>query len=62
MTKTQQQCKTCNGCGLVKTPIKVCPICLGKKCVRCPVFQSGYANKLYSECEDCWSTGSVQKK
>lgn len=38
MPKTQQQCKTCNGWGLVKTPIKVCHLCMGKKCIRSQSF------------------------
>ena len=57
--KTLKRCNCCNGIGLVKTDIVLCPICqrAGDGCYRC---KSGIITMPWSECENCLGLGEIK--
>lgn len=58
--KPMIQCQTCNGYGLVKTEVKLCSSCQGKKCADCPIGQSGFESTGWDECTKCYGAGELE--
>lgn len=58
MTKKKskkKQCDLCNGSGLIKQKVIVCPSCNGKSCIKC--YERRYIQMPYGECIKCFGTG-----
>lgn len=51
------QCKTCKGCGFIKTDPVICQLCEGKKCSSCA--DSGLFIKPWSLCPICNGDGEL---
>ncbi len=55
------RCKTCKGTGLLKVKTKLCKHCKGKKCIKCPIRESGFQCIGLEECRKCWGSGQINK-
>ena len=53
----KSQCKTCTGCGFVKTVTIICDTCNGKKCMYCNSL--GLSQLPWSECPICYGSGEI---
>jgi hypothetical protein len=53
------QCKTCTGCGFVKTDSIICDICNGRKCMNCNSL--GLTQLPWSECPTCYGSGEIRR-
>ena len=56
-TSSKSQCKTCIGCGFVKTDSIICDICNGRKCMTCNSL--GLTQLPWSECHVCYGSGEI---
>ena len=54
----KSQCKTCIGCGFVKTDSIICDVCNGLKCMACNSL--GLIQLPWSECPTCYSSGEIR--
>lgn len=57
IVKNPKQCHKCKGIGLMKTQFITCVNCAGLKCYKCN--ELGYTQSLWSECNMCYSTGTI---
>ncbi len=57
MKTKKEQCCICNGYGLVKSSLKMCQYCNGKKCMYCN--SSGFEKQPYERCENCYGDGEI---
>jgi hypothetical protein len=53
----KSQCKTCVGCGFVKTDSIICHLCNGRKCMHCNSI--GLTQLPWSECPTCYGSGEI---
>jgi len=53
----KSQCKTCAGCGFVKTVTIICDTCKGIKCMACNSL--GLSRLPWSECHICYGSGEI---
>ena len=53
------QCKTCVGCGFVKTDKIICDLCNGNKCMNCNSI--GLTQLPWSECPTCYGSGEIRR-
>lgn len=56
-TSIKSQCKTCTGCGFVKTVTIICDMCNGIKCMYCNSL--GLSQLPWSECNICYGSGEI---
>ena len=56
-TSIKSQCKTCTGCGFVKTTSIICDMCDGIKCMYCNSL--GLSQLPWSECNICYGSGEI---
>ena len=56
-TSIKSQCKTCVGCGFVKTTSIICNTCDGIKCMACNSL--GLTRLPWSECHICYGSGEI---
>tara|TARA_Y100000589_G_C27057889_1_gene590086 strand:+ start:707 stop:889 length:183 start_codon:yes stop_codon:yes gene_type:complete len=54
----KEKCEKCNGSGLMKTDVIICPYCNGKRCYKC-LNESGLKQYPYSECNICYGSGEI---
>ena len=54
---SKSQCKTCIGCGFVKTNPIICDVCKGHKCMSCNSL--GLTQLPWSECPICYGSGEI---
>ena len=55
----KSQCKTCIGCGFVKTDSIMCDVCNGRKCMTCNSL--GLTQLPWSECPSCYGSGEIRR-
>ncbi len=55
----KSQCKTCVGCGFVKTESIICDLCNGNKCMNCNSI--GLTQLPWSECPTCYGSGEIRR-
>jgi len=53
------QCKTCIGCGFIKTESIICDLCNGTKCMNCNSI--GLTQLPWSECPTCYGSGEIMR-
>ena len=56
---TQTRCKTCVGCGFIKTKSIICDVCNGNKCMMCNSL--GLIQLPWSECTICYGSGEIRR-
>ena len=56
-TSIKSQCKTCAGCGFIKTNSIICDTCDGIKCMACNSL--GLSQLPWSECHICYGVGEI---
>ena len=56
-TSIKSQCKTCTGCGFIKTNSIICDTCDGMKCMACNSL--GLSRLPWSECHICYGSGEI---
>ena len=56
--KNKKRCELCNGSGLLKQEVIICPSCNGNSCMKCN--ERRYIQMPYEECTKCFGFGEIK--